>query len=82
MTLRNQYVEDRKSFFFGDHIKIQTKLWHFPGLFRSLQNRRCVIFERTPGPRLALGAFGSRPKSMIAGDFSKLLSVKYLDLQY
>ena len=64
-------------FFFGNHIKIRTKLWHFsvktfflggrspqiqtkpwhiPRPFWSLQNWRCVIFELTPGPRLALGA--------------------------
>ena len=36
MTLRNQYVEDRRPFiiiiiifFFGDHIKILRKRWHF-----------------------------------------------------
>ena len=72
MTLRNQYVEDRrlffweilrkrwhfsfKNFFCGDHIRIQTKLWHFPRLFWSSQNRRSVIFELTPVPRSALGA--------------------------
>ena len=45
-------------FFWGgrDPIKIQIKLWHIPHLFWSLQNWRCVIFELTPGPRLALGA--------------------------
>ena len=76
MTLRNQYVEDRRPFFlrshqnpgkivaffredlyfFGDHMKIRTKLLHFPRLFWSSLNRRCVIFEQAPGPRLALGA--------------------------
>ena len=56
MTLRNQYVEDRRLVFFKDHIKIWTKLWHFPRLFWSSQNRKCVIFELTPGSRLALGA--------------------------
>ena len=43
-------------FFFGGHMKIQTKLWHFSGLFWSSQNRKCLIFELTPCPRLALGA--------------------------
>ena len=43
-------------FFFWDHIKIRWKLWHFPLLFWNTQNRRSLIFELTPGPRLALGA--------------------------
>ena len=34
--------------FFWDHIKIRRKLWH----------SRCLIFELTPCPRLALGAPG------------------------
>ena len=33
MTLTNQFVEHRRPFFFGDHIKIRRKLWHFPLLF-------------------------------------------------
>ena len=40
-------------------MKIRTKLWHFPRLFWSSENRRCVMFELAPGPRLALGAPGS-----------------------
>ena len=42
--------------FFRDHIKMRRKLWHFSLLFWTTQNQRCVIFELTPGPRLALGA--------------------------
>ena len=45
-----------KTFFLGDQIKIRTKLWHFPRLFWSSQNRRSVIFELTPGPHSALCA--------------------------
>ena len=80
MTLTNQYVEDRRPFFFnrrshqnqektvafclkdlffiffGDHIKIRRKLWHFSLLFWSTQNWRCSIFELNPGPRLALSS--------------------------
>ena len=38
MTLKNWFVEHLRSFFFfGDHIKIRRKLWHFPLLFWSLQ---------------------------------------------
>ena len=37
-------------------MKIRKKLWHFPRLIWSSQNRRCVLFELTPDPRLALGA--------------------------
>ena len=57
-TRRNQYVEGQRPFFFFflDYIKIRTKLWHFPRLFWSSQNRRSVIFELTPGPRSAFGA--------------------------
>ena len=49
-----------KNFFFvfGGHIRIRTKLWQFSRLFWSSQNRRCVIFELTPGPCLTLGAHG------------------------
>ena len=54
MTLRNQYAKDRRPFFY--HIKTLRKLWHYPCLFWSSQNRRCTIFELTPIPRLALGA--------------------------
>ena len=56
-----------KTFFFvfGDHIIIRTKLRHFLCLFWSSQNRKSVIFELAPGPRLALGApvagMGSKP---------------------
>ena len=47
-----------KTFFLGGgrSHQIQTKPWHIPRPFWSLQNWRCVIFELTPGPRLALGA--------------------------
>ena len=45
-------------FFFTDHIKIRTKLWHFLRLFWSLQNRKSEIFELAPDPRSALGAPG------------------------
>ena len=45
-----------KTFFFGDHITIRTKLWHFLRLFWSLQNRKSVIVELPPGPRSAFGA--------------------------
>ena len=45
-----------KTFFFGDHIIIRTKLRHFRRLFCSSQNRKSVIFELAPGPRLALSA--------------------------
>ena len=42
MKLRNQSVEDRRTFFFGDHIKILRKLWQFFlktfFLWRSHQN--------------------------------------------
>ena len=48
------FLEDL--FFFGDHIKIRTKLWYFSRLFWSSQNRRSVIFELTPDPRSAIGA--------------------------
>ena len=48
------FLEDL--FFFGDHIKIRTKLWHFSRLFWSSQNRRSVIFELTPDQRSAIGA--------------------------
>ena len=47
-----------KTFFFGDHIIIPTKLRHFLRLFWSSQNRKSVIFELAPGPRSALGAPG------------------------
>ena len=49
-----------KTFFFvfGDPIKIVRKVWHFSRLFWSSQNRRCLIFKLTPGPRLALSAPG------------------------
>ena len=43
--------------FFGDHIKILRKLCHFPRLFWSSQNWRCLIFELISGTCLALGAF-------------------------
>ena len=57
ITLTNQFVEDRRPFFFGDHIKIRGKECHFSLLFWSTQNQRRLIFELTiPGPRLALGA--------------------------
>ena len=48
----------REDFFFwgGRSHQIQTKPWHIPCPFWSLQNWRCVIFELTPGPRLALDA--------------------------
>ena len=55
-TLKTQFVEGRRPFFLGDHIKIRTKLWHFSRLFWSSQDLRSVIFELTPGPRSALGA--------------------------
>ena len=59
MTLINQCVENRRPFFFFfDHIKLWRKLWDFPLLLWSTQNRRCLIFELTPGPRLAHGAAG------------------------
>ena len=45
-----------KTFFFGDHVIIRTKLRHFLRLFWSSQNRKSVIFELAPGPRSALGA--------------------------
>ena len=57
MTLTNQFVEKRRRFFL-DHIKIRRKLWHFLFPFWSTQNQRCLIFELTPGPRLALDAPG------------------------
>ena len=66
MTLRNQCMEDRRPFFsfFGDHMKTRTKLWHFPHLFWSSQNRRSVIFELTP----CVPTFGSRrPCSRVTG---------------
>ena len=43
-----------KTFFFGDHILIWTKLQHFLRLFWSSQNRKSVIFVL-----LALGGPGS-----------------------
>ena len=52
------FIEDL--FFWRSH-KIWRKLWHYPLLFWSTQNRRCLIFELTPGPCLALGAPASRP---------------------
>ena len=45
-------------FYFGDNVQVRKKLWHFPRLFWSSQNRKCVIFELAPGPRLTLGAPG------------------------
>ena len=45
-------------FIFGNHMKIRRKLCHFPCLFLIALNRRCVIFELSPGPPLALGAPG------------------------
>ena len=45
-----------KTFFFGDHIIILTKLRHISRLFWTSQNRKFVIFELDPGPRSALGA--------------------------
>ena len=73
MTLRNQYVrpedlfrpKNRKNFgedlfFFEDHAIIWTKLLHFLRPFWSSQNRKYVIFELAPRPRLALGASGCK----------------------
>ena len=45
-----------KTFFFGDHIIIRTKLRHFLCLFWSSKKQKSVIFELDPGPRSALGA--------------------------
>ena len=68
MTLRNQYMEDRRPFlFWRSHqnpdktvaYENSDKYVAFSRLFWSSQNRRCVIFELAPGPRLALGAPGS-----------------------
>ena len=60
MTIRtklwNFSVKTFIFYFFGGHMKIPTKLWHFPRLYWSSQNRRRVLFELTPGRRLALGA--------------------------
>ena len=54
--LRKLWRFSLKTFsFFWDHIKIRKKLRHFPRLFWSSQNRRCLIFELTPGTHLALG---------------------------
>ena len=55
-----------KTFFFKDHIIFRTKLWHFVLLFWTSQNRKSVIFELAPGPRLALGA--PKPNSGVALD--------------
>ena len=52
------FLED---LFFGNHIKILKKRWHFSRLFWSSRNRRMrrsIIFELVPGPRYALGAPG------------------------
>ena len=43
-------------FFYGDHLKIRRKVCHFPCLFWTAQNQRCVIFESSLGPPSALGA--------------------------
>ena len=43
-------------FFFGDHMKIRTKVCHFPCVFWTSRNQTCVIFELSPGPPSALGA--------------------------
>ena len=56
MTLTNQFVEDRRPFFF---LEITSKSGENCAIFLfcfGIQNQRCLIFELTSGQRLALGA--------------------------
>ena len=55
MTLTNQFVEHRRSFFLRFHQNPE-EIVAFSSSFLEFTNRRCPIFELTPGPRLALGA--------------------------
>ena len=52
----NRFNSGEDLFFFWDHLKIRRKVSHFPCLFWTAQNQRCVIFELSPGLPSALGA--------------------------